>query len=263
MDKVKSVFEKIGYGFLTILRAIPKGYRAFNTYIEIPLSQVTPNGRFYICGLISLFFMLFSLLGINQVYKIRDENPFEIFPGKGFFIFSLIMMALAFYVIRRGCCAGNRYYRNERIKKGLEVLPENWFRFGNNTPRDPDVIVDFDRFSRELVAKNLTPWQYALSERSWLRKHLEPEGWFLEDFKARYTTRGEKEYTGFDYYFKKGHDYLEITCCRTSVTVAPVRRISYDPDYGFGEYERCNYTEATNKAERMIKSLTKHKEAWE
>ena len=34
MDNIKSVFEKIGRGMLIALKAIPKGYRALNTYIE-------------------------------------------------------------------------------------------------------------------------------------------------------------------------------------------------------------------------------------
>lgn len=229
---------------MRLLRLLRKGYRQLNADIEGFFQGFSSNGAFCIMCLLVIPVLL---TGCAVFLSVEESGRF------GPMVPLLISLSLAFSIIRRYYRAEVRRAKEERIQRGLREAPETWSRFSANTPHTLDTVIDFDRFNRGTVYKCLTPWQYASSERSWLKGKLEPAGWALAEFQAHYSSRyGEKQYTGFDFYFKKGLDTLRVSAGGGSLSVQPVTLVYTDEDYGIGQYRTSGYTDNIRKAERIL-----------
>lgn len=229
---------------MRLLRVLRKGYRQLNADIEGFFQGFSSNGAFCMMCLLVIPVLLIG-------YAIF--LPMEESGGFGPMVPLLVSLFLAFSIIRRYYKSEVRRAKEERIQRGLREAPETWARFSANTPHTPDTVIDFDRFNRSTVYKCLTPWQYAFSERSWLKGKLEPLGWALTEFQAHYYNwYGEKCYTGYDFYFKKGPDILRVSAGKGSLSVQPVTLVYTDEDYGIGQYRTSGYTDNVRKAEQIL-----------
>ena len=229
---------------MRLLRLLRKGCRQLNADIEGFFQGFGPNGAFCIMCLLVIPVLL---TGCAVFLSVEESGGF------GPMVPLLASLSLAFSIIRRYYKAEVRRAKEERIQRGLREAPETWSRFSANTPHAPDTVIDFDRFNRGTVYKCLTPWQYASSERSWLKGKLEPAGWALTEFQAHYSSRyGEKRYTGYDFYFKKGPDILRVSAGGGSLSVQPVTLVYTDEDYGIGQYRTSGYTANIRKAEEIL-----------
>ncbi len=164
---------------MRLLRLLRKGYRQLNTDIEGFFQGFSSNGAFCIMCLLVILVLLTGCTVFLSVERVGDL-------GRWF----LCWLPCSWpFSSSAGITRRMRRAKEERIQRGLREAPETWARFSANTSHTPDVIIDFDRFNRGTVYKCLTPWQYASSERSWLKGKLEPAGWALTELQARYASR--------------------------------------------------------------------------
>lgn len=222
----------------TLPHRIKSGYRTLNHDIEEAMAQMNPAERLLVTGIIVVPVLLLGIAAMTHAKNIEDASPFDLFPGWGWWLFGLFTIWFAFYMFIRYCGADAIWARDERIKRGIELIPDTWFRLGREVKHSPDTIIDYDNFSRKLVYYSMSDWQKAISDRAWIEKTFIPRGYRLEDCYAIYKMEaGRKKYTHFDFYLRKGGDLVHVAMFPSAYEVELVEVKRYDERYNYKTYD--------------------------
>lgn len=240
MEKL-AIVKKIVLGIIcfpiTFLRALRKGYKAISNGIEESLAQMNSGSRFLLTHGIILFSAIVASAAAIHANNVRKANPFDLGAGCGWGVFAGFLLWFCIYLWIRYCCADAIWAKDQRIKSGLELIPDTWARLWLSVDHSPDTIIDYNNFSRKLVYYSMSDWQRAISDRDWVEKTFIPRGYALEDCYAIYKMEaGRKVYTHFDFYLRKGEELVHVAMYPSAYEVELVEMKSYNERYNYKTY---------------------------
>ena len=214
---------------MNIFKRIRAAYRRINWCVEDLFCDISYQSRFPVLCVVCLLVMIPGIV----VFVLLDNADKTGFSG----LVILILLCLVAYLFLRFRGSVLRSAKEEETQDELQWKPENLQRFRGRNNTANNEILDFDRFNLPTIYPAADRWQYVHSERVWLERKLTPLGLTFIEFQAEFKGEGKKkQYTAYNYYFKKGRHYFKVVDTKGQFTVSSVYYEGYNPDFKMGEY---------------------------